>query len=128
MINNSDECKICWDGGKHCQAIQHDKATNTPTLRTAAGTINSCAFKVCFQAMDASHLQHHIKLYQLIDCTANLPEEFIADKLSHQCPPRMSDSEGAIADDETIKVINVKNQWIINSSQPCPPHPTGNHK
>ena len=37
-------------------------------------------------------------------------------------------SEGAVADNETIKVSNVRSQQSINSSQPCPFHPTGNHE
>ena len=87
VMNNSDECKICWGGGKHCKTIQHDKSTNTPTLRTAAGTIKYCAFEACFQAMDASHLWHQIEFYQLPNGTADLPGEFIADKLIHQQSP-----------------------------------------
>ena len=83
MTNNGDEGKICWGGGKHCKTIQHDKSINTPTLRAAAGTINYHAFEACFQAMDASYLWHHIKVYHLPDHTANHTEEFIADELLH---------------------------------------------
>ena len=128
MINNGDECTICWGGGKHCRTIQHDKSTNTPTLRTAAVKINYHAFEACFQAMDASLLQHHIKFYQLIDHTVDLLEKFVADELIHQGSHQMPDSEGAVADDETIKVSNDKNQQNINHAQPCPHHPTDNHK
>ena len=128
VINNGDECKSCWGGCKHCKTIQHDKSKNAPTLKTATGTIIYHSFEACFQAMDASHLWHHIKVYQLPNHTANIPEEFIANKLIHQRSNWMSDSEGAIADEEAIKVGNVKSQLNIKFSQSCPFHPTGNHK
>ena len=101
---------------------------NIPTLRTAAGTANYHAFEACFHTMGTSHLQHHVQFYQLPDCTANLPEEFVAHKLIHCKPPQVQDYEGAVADNETVKASHVNHHGLANPSQPCLIHPTGNHK
>ena len=42
--------------------------------------------------------------------------------------PQVQDSDGAVADNKTIKVSNVKMWQHTNSSQPCPILPTGNQE
>ncbi len=58
VLNFDKGAQLWWDQRKHCKTVFHDACTNTPTFKTAAGTSKIQAFEACFQAMDASHLNH----------------------------------------------------------------------
>ncbi len=129
VLNFDHGCQLWWDQAKHCKTILHDKSTNTPTFKTASGTSKYQAFEACFHAMDASHLRHHVEL-----CVPNLrrhtrppdPAEFTADEdlLTSDLP---KDDSECSSDDETVLAGN-HDFRLVNPDQPCPIHPTGNHK
>ena len=62
VLNFDKGAQMWWDQQKHCKTVFHNAHTYMPTFKTAAGTSRIQAFEACFQAMDASHLNHRVEL------------------------------------------------------------------
>ncbi len=133
VLNFDKGTQMWWDQRKHCRTVFHDACTNTPTFKTAAGTSRIQAFEACFQAMDASHLNHRVEL-----CVPDLhlhthrsthpldPAEFTADEVLLSSKLSM-ENEGVNSDDETVHTGN-HDFCLTDPNQQCPIHPTGNHE
>jgi hypothetical protein len=100
-----------WDQAKFHKSIPYDPLTNNPILYTTALSYAYCAFATTFEAMEAPFFQREKVLqFQGQGRTVNkpklVPEEFMVEE-NVNYPKDASASEGANADDRTVKTANL---------------------
>jgi hypothetical protein len=100
-----------WDQAKFHELIPYDPSTNIPILYTAPLSQAYHAFATTFEAMEAPFFQWEKVLQfqgqgRAVNKPKLVPEEFVAEEnVNYQ--KDVSASEGANADDWTVKTANL---------------------
>jgi hypothetical protein len=111
MSQDDEFYYVHWGQAKYQKLIQYNPLTNVPILYTAALSRTYRAFATTFEAMDAPFFQWERVLQfpgrgRTVNDPKHVPEEFVAEEnVNYQ--KNMSASEGANADDRTVKTANL---------------------
>jgi hypothetical protein len=102
---------VHWGQAKYQKLIPYNSTTNIPILYTAALSRTYCAFATTFKAMEASFFrQERVLQFPGRGRTVNepelVPEEFVAEENVNYWKNVLA-SEGANADDRTVKTANL---------------------
>jgi hypothetical protein len=111
MSQDSEFYYMHWGQAKYQKSIPYDPSTNILILYTAALSRAYRAFATTFEAMEAPFFQWERVLQfpghgRTVDEPKLVPEEFVAEENVNYWKD-VSASEGANADDRTVKTANL---------------------